>query len=316
MTSILQTFGYTETEAQFQELVIHLGGYFVRRQFNRFAGCQTGGRTQNFVYKLLGTGHARMTVNRHARQVIHVHFKPFYRALACEDTRNRRAHQPRAIRARLMALDYRLANPEGVLLASESEKRAYLIAQGIASTDAPSRIDKFLIATASGNHTRPSFLFIDDGAVTVAGFETALRHAMPVFEQIREFELGYLACHSALFEKAEAAFRGTVLGLGTAFKQRPDVDRLLHYFADLERYESRQTADFNKRRLDQLRDLQDEFSAPIHSALYHLWLERGETAVRERIGSGRGTTNRPAAEFRAVVLEHDYAIFDNLLVAS
>jgi hypothetical protein len=94
------------------------------------------------------------------------------------------------------------------------------------------------------------------------------------------------------------------------------VDRLLHYFADLERFESRQTADFDKRRLDQLRDLQDEFSAPIHSALYHLWLERGETAVRERLGSGRSTTNRPAAEFRTVVLEHDYAIFDNLLVAS
>ena len=47
MTSILDTFGYTDTEAQFLELVIHLGGYFVRRQFNQFAGCQTGRRTQN-----------------------------------------------------------------------------------------------------------------------------------------------------------------------------------------------------------------------------------------------------------------------------
>lgn len=257
-----------------------------------------------------------MTVNRHARQVIHVHFSPFYRALACEDTRNRRAHQPRAIRARLMALDYRLANPEGALLASESEKRIYLIARGIASTDAPSRIDKFLIATASGYHMRPSFLFIDDGAVTVAGFETALRHATPVFEQIREFELEYLAGNSALFEKAEAAFRGTLLGLGTGSKQRQRVDRLLHYFAELKRYESRQTRDFDKRRLDQLRDLRDEFSAPIHSALYQPWLDGGETAVRERLGSARSTPNGPAAQFRAIVLEHDYAIFDNLLVAS
>ena len=40
MTNILQKFGYTETEARFLELVIPLGGYFVRRQFNQFAACK------------------------------------------------------------------------------------------------------------------------------------------------------------------------------------------------------------------------------------------------------------------------------------
>ena len=44
---------------------------------------------------------------------------------------------------------------------------------------------------------------------------------------------------------------------------------LLDYFTELERYENRQTADFDMRRLDRLRDLKDEFSAPIHTALYH-----------------------------------------------
>jgi hypothetical protein len=53
MTNILQKFGYTETEARFLELVIPLGGYFVRRQFNQFAACKTGKRTHDFVQKLL-----------------------------------------------------------------------------------------------------------------------------------------------------------------------------------------------------------------------------------------------------------------------
>jgi hypothetical protein len=317
MTSILQKFGYTETEARFLELVIRLGGYFVRRQFNQFAACKTGKRTQDFVQKLLTNGHARMTVNRHARQVIHVHFKPFYVVLNNEGNRNRRAHQPRAILARLMALDYQLANPQAVLLTSESAERAYLGERlGIASDGAGNRIERLLISRPSGEDASPSFLYVDDGAVTLAGFETTLRRALPIFEQIHAFELIYLANHSGLFEKAEAAFRRIVLGLGNGSKQRMDVDRLLDYFAELRRYENRQTADFNKRRLDQLRDLKDEFSAPIHTALYHLWRESGEAAVLSRVASNSGAPKQPDARFLAVLMEHDYAIFDNLRVAS
>ena len=43
------------------------------------------------------------------------------------------------------------------------------------------------------------------------------------------------------FEKAEATFRRIVLGLGNGSEQRMDIDRLLDYFAELQRYESRGT---------------------------------------------------------------------------
>ena len=302
MNSILQKFGYTETEARFLELVIHLGGYFVRRQFNQFAACKTGKRTQDFLQKLLTNGDARMTINRHARQVIHVHFKPFYVALNCEDNRNRRTHQPRAILARLMALDYQLANPRAVLLASESAKRAYLAeCHGIAGDATGSRIERLLISRPSGTETSPLFLYLEDGAVTLAGFETTLRRAMPVLDHVHAFELIYLATHSGLFEKAEATFRRIVLGLGNGSRQRLDIVRMLDYFAELERYENRQTADFDKRRLDRLRDLKDEFSAPIHTALYHLWRESGEAAVRSRVASNSGAPKQPDARFLAIL---------------
>ena len=95
-----------------------------------------------------------------------------------------------------------------------------------------------------------------------------------------------------------------------------DVDRLLEYFAELQRYESRQTTNFDKRRLGQLRDLKDQFSAPLHTALYHLWRGSGEAAVRSRVASNSGAPKHPDACFLAVLMEHDYAIFDNLCVAS
>jgi hypothetical protein len=107
-----------------------------------------------------------------------------------------------------------------------------------------------LILRPPGSDTWPSFLYVDEGAVTLSGFETALRRALPVLEQIHAFELIYLANHSGLFEKAEAIFRRIVLGLGNGSKQRLDIDRLIDYFAELERYENRQTADFDMRRLD------------------------------------------------------------------
>ena len=257
-----------------------------------------------------------MTVNRHGRQVIHIHFKPFYLTLNCEENRNRRPHQPLAILARLMALDFQLANPEAVLLASDSTKRAYLSERrGLSSCEAGSRIERLLISRPAEENASPSFLYIDDGAVTLAGFETALRRAAPIFEQVHTFDLLYVASHAGLFESAEATFRRIVLGLGTGSKQHLDIDRLLGFFAELHRYENRQTSDFDKHRLDQLRDLNDEFSAPIHAALYHLWRESGDTTVRARVASNAGAPKQPDARFRAVVMEHDYAIFDNLHLA-
>jgi len=99
---------------------------------------------------------------------------------------------------------------------------------------------------------------------------------------------------AGLFEKAEAVFRRTVLGLGNGSKKRLDVECLLHYFAELQRYEDRQTADFGKRSLDQLRNLKDEFSAPIHAALYHLWGESGETVVRSHLASNGSAPKQPS----------------------
>lgn len=60
------------------------------------------------------------------------------------------------------------------------------------------RIEMLLISTPPGGEASLSFLYVHDGAVTLAGFETTLRRAMLIFEQIHAFELIYLANHSGL----------------------------------------------------------------------------------------------------------------------
>jgi hypothetical protein len=311
----LESFGYTGTEARFLELVVRLGGYFVRRQFNQFAGCQTGKRTQDFIHKLLSRGHARLTVNRHARQVIHVHFKPFYCALNGEDNPNRRAHQPRAIKARLMILDYALANSDSVLLTTEVEKTAFLKNRfEINSQTLSPGLAKLVISTPKDDAACVSLVFIDESSAMLSAFESCLRRALPVFEELAKFDLVYVAAQSRHFENAEAVFRRIVLSLGGA--RRLDVDRLLRYFADRQLFDNGETRGFNKQRLDQHRDDRDEFSAPVHEALYHLWRESGESLVRSRLDSSASGTRALEARFLTHLLEHDYDIFETLRVAS
>ena len=122
----VQRLGYAEPEAEFLALVALHGGYFVRRQFDAWIGVERGKRSEDFLADLLDRGHCRRHVFAHNRQVFHLRFRPLYRAVGDEHSRNRREHQPQAIRARLMTLDFVLAYPENLYFATEREKVAHL----------------------------------------------------------------------------------------------------------------------------------------------------------------------------------------------
>jgi hypothetical protein len=308
MMDPIQQFGYTETEAGFLHLVIDLGGYFLRRQFNQFAGCQTGKRTQDFVRKLLMRGHARLTVNRHGRQVIQVHFGRFHVALGSDEGRSRRAHQPSAILSRLMILDFALAHPGWIILAADARKQAYLRDR---YGNEVKRLDRLIICSSPDATSTLAFAFLDEGLMTVSAFESWLRRALPLFEAAASIDLIYVAARPFLFAKAEAAFRQIVLGLGTR-KQAIDADRLLNYFADRLRLERRETHSWDRAYIDQFRQERNRFSAPVHEALYHLWRGSGGVAVRARIESEANPTLQLSVQFRTYLLEHDYQIFQTI----
>lgn len=57
----------------------------------------------------------------------HLHSRPIYDAIGKPDLRNRRGHELDYIKARLMALDYILANPEDNFFETAEAKRQYFI---------------------------------------------------------------------------------------------------------------------------------------------------------------------------------------------
>src|SRR5260370_33266216 len=75
--------------------------------------------------KVIAKGHAKASVYAHNAHIYHLCPRPFYGALGQVDNRNRRERQPRAIRTKLMSLDFVLSHPRHRYLATEQEKLDY-----------------------------------------------------------------------------------------------------------------------------------------------------------------------------------------------
>ena len=121
----LRTIGYTEVEARFLYLVARHSGYFTVRQFLDFARARSGKRNARLVEKLFGLGHASARRYRRRSMVYHLHSRPLYDAIGKGDLRNRRGHELGYIKARLLPLDYILANPEHDYFETAEAKRQY-----------------------------------------------------------------------------------------------------------------------------------------------------------------------------------------------
>jgi hypothetical protein len=100
----LRSFGYTEVESRFVYLVATHSGYFTVRQFLDFAHAKSGKRNAHLIEKLFSQGHATAQRYRRRSCVYHLHSRALYDAIGKGELRNRRNHDIRHIRARLLAL--------------------------------------------------------------------------------------------------------------------------------------------------------------------------------------------------------------------
>ncbi|MCC6589072.1 MAG: hypothetical protein IT168_20410 [Bryobacterales bacterium] len=319
--------GYGEPEARFLTLVALHGGYFVRREFDGHLGVKRGKRTEALVEKLLDRGHARRQVYEHNRQVFHLHFRPLYAAVGDENSRNRRDHQPQAVKARLMGLDFVLAHPECRYYATEVERVGLFTGgYGIARESLPAKLFGRSEASTSARRyfverfplfVRPgkddaTFCYIDSGYETCSPFVTFLRSYAALFEALPSFELVYAGTTDARFGDAEAIFR-RVLGKGRPWlPQLGDVDRLVAHFHDRALFEKRETAGFDRQRLDRLRDDFDSFSGDYFAELFESWKQHGDVILRSKLAD----VKVPCGRFTEYRLQHDYEMFGRVEVAS
>ncbi len=254
----LKALGYTETEARFLYIVATHSGYFVARQFLAFTCGHWGKRATAFWHKLRTKKHARTEYFPMNGKVYHIFSRRLYRQIGRENLRNRREHEFEYIQRRIGMLDFVLSHPEYKYLETEPEKVSYFCDQLKVPTHfLPAKIycgqktsqptvryfvDKFpmfLASDPSSPSTVVTFTYIQGPEVSLTEFVHHLQAYLPLFRQLSELQVIYLARLDSHFEKAKELFDSTA-----AIPLRADASaELCRYFQirkawDLRQYRS------------------------------------------------------------------------------
>lgn len=322
----LERFGYSSREAAFLCLAALHGGYFLRRQYGRFLDRALGGNVASLIEKAVRHEHVQATTFAGQTQVYHLCARPVYAALGQKDNRNRRLRCARVIRAKLMGLDFVLANQEHVFLATEIEKTHYFTRiLGIESDTLPSKryvsqgrattrffVEKYPIFVSGnvpdGAQAAVSFCYVDEGAASVAGFATFLQQYTPLLAQIPDVHVVYVGSRNDQARSARTAFERWQERVLQQNACRGDFcnGRLLAYFRSRREYEKADWSSFDRARLIQFRNDAREFSGGRYETLYRLWHEQGEAAIHAALNAAASPPRNVKATFSMHVLEHDY----------
>lgn len=322
--------GYTPEEARFLFLAAAHSGYFVRRQFTDLLGIHSGGTAARFIEKVLQMGDAEVVQYRGDRHIYHLRSVRIYSRVSHSDNPNRREKAALTIKRKLMTLDFVIARHECRFLHDDSEKLTYFGEhRGIAVEDLPARyygagpsaavryfVEKlpvYLSCTAQALPPTVYFAYVEEGAESLAGFETFLRQYHALFVQLGDFAVEYVAADSRWTEPAQTLFRQFYPDDGTTTLGQIDPEhvRMLDYFELRRKREGRDFKGVTAERLTHLRAEKEHFSGAGFERLYETWLAGGAGAIRRQL-LGKTLT----AGFTAIVLTHDYELFRRMQRAS
>jgi hypothetical protein len=272
----LRSFGYTEVESRFLYLVATHSGYFTVRQFLDFAHAKSGKRNAHLVEKLFSQGHA--TAQRYQRRscVYHLHSRALYDAIGKGGLRNRRNHEIRHIRARLLALDYILAHPEDDYFETADAKWRYFVEalrvpEGIfrQETDESDVItfpDRFPIGVSRATaESTPVviFTYVDSERVGLAPYVKHLRTCRRIFAALPHFQFVYVSTASKEQEEAAELFAVLIQGSGLADLRR--------YFDLKTKWDNKEYGQLSEDDLIFLSESRKRYTGEIFATLYYLW---------------------------------------------
>lgn len=317
--ALRRRFGYASHEAAFLTLVALHGGYFLRRQFEKSISARRGRPAERFLQRVVGAGHARSVEYANRTKVFHLCARPVYRAIGDEDNRNRRPRPNFSIKAKLMALDFVLANRDRRFLGTESEKLEHFCGGlGIEKSLLPGKtyashrlsgetrryfVEKYpiFVVPAEGGASSPatSFCYVDEGVLSTSGFASFFNRYRRLFAALRRFRLVYVAAEHRNFRSAERTFDRFAESLANPQSHRPR-GAMGEYFVLRRLFETRQYDKLDKAKIDRLRDLSGRFGHPKTDAAFQEWSR--EISAHER--------SRPVdADFDFHLLPHRYEIF-------
>ena len=272
----LRSFGYTEVESRFLYLVATHSGYFTVRQFLDFAHAKSGKRNAHLIEKLFSQGHATAQRYRRRSCVYHLHSRALYEAIDKGELRNRRNHEIRHIKARLLALDYILAHPEDDHFETAEAKWRYLVKAVKAPEEifAPETDESELIAfpdrfpvslSRSEAESTPVvvFTFVDSERVGLGPFIKHLRTYRRLFAALSHFQFVYVSTASKEQEEAAELFALLIQGSGLA-----DLKR---YFDVKTKWDNKDYGEVSEKELIFLSESRKRYTGEIFGTLYYLW---------------------------------------------
>ncbi len=312
----LMGLGYPEREAQFLYVVAAHSGYFMRRQYEAFAGLPRGASGSRFLRRAVAAKHVRSIPHSNRTEVFHLFSRSIYRAIGTEDNRNRRQRPHYSVKAKVMTLDFVLGRRDRRFLATEQEKLEYFVgARGIDLDRLPG---KTYTARSSGATTRryfiekspiyfepdghssvPSFCYVVEGALSASGLTSFLNRYRPLFASLRRFRLTYVAAEHRPFRRALSVFEHFETSLDHPEDRLPS-GLLGDYFRLRYHLESRQYHLLDKAKLDRLRTLADRFQDSSDEKKFREWAD--EMAMSRR-------PEPIEADFELHRLYHRYDIF-------
>jgi hypothetical protein len=308
----LESIGYLEREASFLYLVAVHSGYFLRRQYYRFAGREGGTLIAQLLKKAMHRQHIHVIECGHGWHIYHLTSKPVYAALGRRDSQNRRIRGDAHIKSRLMVLDFILANLGANLLEDAASKVDFFTSQCSISNEVlphsyAGRLMYFsdgfpVLVTSAGI---PQFTFFDEGQVTATRFERFLKQYQPLFEALGEFELIYVADTNTSSARATGMFNRFLPAdrlRGVTSATPLGVEHFVEYLAASQRYEAKGSV-ISARDLEVLREGEYLYTSLEHRALQAAWSNQSTSADRIR---QRFLQKSLRATFSTIVLPYRY----------
>jgi hypothetical protein len=310
----LESIGYLEREASFLYLVAVHSGYFLRRQYCRFAGRDGGTLIARFLRKADRHRHVHVIECGQGWHIYHLTSKTVYEALGRGDSQNRRIKGDGHIKSRLMVLDFILANLGANLLEDEAAKVDFFATQcGVRRELLPRSYAGRLMYFPDGfpilvsNSGVPRFTFFDEGQATTTRFERYLRQYQPLFEALSEFELTFVADSDSSSARAKAAFHRFLPAdrlRGVTPLTPLGVEHFLEHLAASRRYDAKGGVS-GARDLEVLREGEHLYTTLEHLALQAAWNIESTNADKIR---KRFLERSLRTTFSTVVLPYRYPL--------
>jgi hypothetical protein len=280
--SPIRALGYAEDEARFLDIVVTHSGYFVLRQFIDFTGTQAGKQPSKLGRKIESRGHGCWRIYPGTERVYHLFSETLYNRIGRNSLRPHRNHALHFVKARLILLDFVIANRQHDYFETEQQKVEYFCQRlGLPNESLPTK--RYASPTGCGQTLRyfvdgyPLFLdssdsvvtfsFVDPGHDSLRAFATHLKAYRELLCQLREWRFLYISNSKAKFDKAQACFSRF---FRSALSNDVSGD-ILNYFQLRKAWGLRNYTLFSNDKIEELNVAAGRFQGERIEALYSAW---------------------------------------------